>query len=99
LFAYVSGSAFVFIQIFKLDQAVFGALFALNALGIALGPFTSGRLSNAPAKQMVSTGLAIGPVASALLVLLAVRQALMPLSAMPLLMLSTFFLHNPLIKA
>ena len=42
LFAYVSGSAFVFIEIFKLDQRVFGALFALNALGIALGAFTSG---------------------------------------------------------
>jgi DHA1 family bicyclomycin/chloramphenicol resistance-like MFS transporter len=90
LFAYVSGSAFVFIEIFKLDQAVFGVLFALNALGLALGAFTSGRFSNVPAKQMVSTGLAIGLVASALLVLLTVRKALTPLSAMPFLMLHTF---------
>jgi DHA1 family bicyclomycin/chloramphenicol resistance-like MFS transporter len=90
LFAYVSGSAFVFIEIFKLDQAVFGALFALNALGIALGAFTSGRLSNVPAKQMVSTGLGIGLIASAFLVLLTVKQVLTPFSAMPLLMLNTF---------
>jgi len=90
LFAYVSGSAFVFIEIFKLNQVVFGALFALNALGIALGAFTSGKLSNVPAKQMISTGLVIGLVAGVLLVLLTVRKALTPLSAMPLLMLNTF---------
>src|SRR6516165_6269061 len=90
LFAYVSGSAFVFIEIFKLDQAVFGILFALNALGIDLGAFTSGRLSNVPAKQMVSTGLGIGLIASAFLVLLTAKQVLTPFSAMPLLMLNTF---------
>jgi len=67
-------------------------LASLTKIGISLplGAFTSGRLSNVPAKQMVSTGLAIGLVASVLLVLLTVRQALTPLSAMPWLMLNTF---------
>jgi DHA1 family bicyclomycin/chloramphenicol resistance-like MFS transporter len=90
LFAYVSGSAFVFIEIFKLDQRAFGALFALNALGIALGALTTGRLSGTPAKRMISIGLAIGLAASAMLVLLTVVHAITPLSAMPFLMLSTF---------
>jgi len=60
LFAYVSGLAFVFIEIFKLDRRIFGVLFALNALGIALGALTTGRLSGIPAKRIISTGLAIG---------------------------------------
>jgi len=90
LFAYVSGSAFVFIEIFKLDQRAFGALFALNALGIALGALTTGRLSGTPAKRMISIGLAIGLAASAMLVLLTVVHAITPLSAMPFLMLNTF---------
>jgi MFS transporter, DHA1 family, multidrug resistance protein len=90
LFAYVSGSAFVFIEIFKLDQRVFGALFALNALGIALGALTTGRLSVIPAKRMISTGLATGLAANGVLVLLTVAHAIAPLSAMPFLMLSTF---------
>jgi MFS transporter, DHA1 family, multidrug resistance protein len=90
LFAYVSGSAFVFIEIFKLDQRMFGVLFALNALGIALGALVAGRLSGAPAKQMISTGLAIALVTSGALVFLAVVHAINPLSAMPFLMLNTF---------
>jgi DHA1 family bicyclomycin/chloramphenicol resistance-like MFS transporter len=90
LFAYVSGSAFVFMEIFKLDQRAFGALFALNALGIALGALTTGRLSGTPAKRMISIGLTIGLAASAMLVLLTVVHAITPLSAMPFLMLSTF---------
>jgi MFS transporter, DHA1 family, multidrug resistance protein len=90
LFAYVSGSAFVFIEIFKLDQRVFGALFALNALGIAIGAFAVARLSNFQPKQLVSAGLAIALAASGMLVLLTLRHALTPLSATPWLMLNTF---------
>jgi DHA1 family bicyclomycin/chloramphenicol resistance-like MFS transporter len=90
LFAYVAGSAFVFIEIFKLDQRVFGALFALNAFGIAIGAFTVARLSNFRPKQLISMGLAIALVVSATLVLLTVRHALTPFSAAPLLMLNTF---------
>jgi DHA1 family bicyclomycin/chloramphenicol resistance-like MFS transporter len=90
LFAYVSGSAFVFIEIFKLDQRLFGLLFALNALGIALGALTTGRLSGIPAKQMISTGMAIGLATSGILFLLTIGHAISPISAMPFLMLNTF---------
>jgi MFS transporter, DHA1 family, multidrug resistance protein len=90
LFAYVSGSAFVFIEIFKLDQRMFGVLFALNALGIALGALTTGRLSEIPAKQMISTGLAIGLGTSGMLFLLTIGHGISPISAMPFLMLNTF---------
>jgi DHA1 family bicyclomycin/chloramphenicol resistance-like MFS transporter len=90
LFAYVSGSAFVFIEIFKIDQRMFGVLFALNALGIALGALTTGRLSGIPAKRMISTGLVIGLTSSGMLVLLTIVHALTPTSAMPFLMLNTF---------
>jgi DHA1 family bicyclomycin/chloramphenicol resistance-like MFS transporter len=90
LFAYVSGSAFVFIEIFKLDQRMFGVLFALNALGIALGALTTGRLSGIPAKQMVSTGLAIGVATTGMLFLLTIGHAISSVSAMPFLMLNTF---------
>jgi DHA1 family bicyclomycin/chloramphenicol resistance-like MFS transporter len=89
LFAYVSGSAFVFIEIFKLDQRMFGILFALNAFGIALGAFITGRLSGFPAKRMISIGLAIGLLTSGALVFLTVAHIITPLSAMPFLMLST----------
>jgi MFS transporter, DHA1 family, multidrug resistance protein len=90
LFAYVSGSAFVFIEIFKLDQRMFGMLFALNALGIALGALTTGRSSGIPAKRMISAGLAIGLATGGMLVLLTIGHALTPISAMPFLMLNTF---------
>jgi DHA1 family bicyclomycin/chloramphenicol resistance-like MFS transporter len=90
LFAYVSGSAFVFIEIFKVDQRMFGVLFALNALGIALGALVAGRLSGASAKQMITTGLAIALGTSGALVFLTVVHAITPLSAMPFLMLNTF---------
>ena len=90
LFAYVSGSAFVFIEIFKLDQRMFGLLFALNALGIALGALTTGRFSGIPAKRMISAGLAIGLVTGGILVLLTIGHAITPSSAMPFLMLNTF---------
>jgi MFS transporter, DHA1 family, multidrug resistance protein len=90
LFAYVSGSAFVFIDIFKLDQQTFGGLFALNAVGLALGGLAASRLSAIPAKRMISTGLAIGMAASGMLVLLTVTRTITPLSAMPFLMIYTF---------
>jgi MFS transporter, DHA1 family, multidrug resistance protein len=90
LFAYVSGSAFVFVEIFKLDQRMFGALFALNAFGIALGALVTGRLSGLSAKRTITTGLTIGLITSGVLVLLTMTHVITPLAAMPFLMLNTF---------
>jgi DHA1 family bicyclomycin/chloramphenicol resistance-like MFS transporter len=90
LFAYVSGSAFVFIEIFKLDQRMFGALFALNAFGIALGALVTGRLSGISAKRTITTGLTISLITSGALVFLTMNHAITPLTAMPFLMLNTF---------
>jgi MFS transporter, DHA1 family, multidrug resistance protein len=90
LFAYVSGSAFVFIEIFKFDQRMFGILFALNAVGLAVGALTTGRLSRIPAKRMISTGLSIALASSGMLVLLAAVHAITPLTIMPFLILNTF---------
>jgi MFS transporter, DHA1 family, multidrug resistance protein len=90
LFAYVSGSAFVFIEIFKLDQRMFGALFALNAFGIALGALVTGRLSGISAKPTITTGLTISLITSGVLVFLTMAHAITPLTAMPFLILNTF---------
>src|SRR5208282_3454495 len=90
LFAYVSGAAFVFIDIFRLDQQTFGGLFALNAFGLAVGGIAASRLSGIPTKRMISIGLAIGLGAIGMLVLLTVGHTITALSAMPFLMMNTF---------
>jgi MFS transporter, DHA1 family, multidrug resistance protein len=50
LFAYVSGSAFVFIDVFGVDPRIYGALFAVNAFAISMGLVTR-TLSMAPWKH------------------------------------------------
>ena len=90
LFAYVSGAAFVFIDIFKVDQQTFGLLFALNALALALGGLATSRTSGIQPKKMISFGLVIALTASGALVLLTVTHAITTLTAMPFLMISTF---------
>ena len=92
LFAYVSGSAFVFIEVFKVDAHVYGALFAVNAFFIAIGAFTSGRLATrrVSGKRIIITGLVIGVVTSGLLLAFAISGITTLASTMPLLMLNTF---------
>jgi MFS transporter, DHA1 family, multidrug resistance protein len=92
LFAYVSGSAFVFIDVFKVDPRIFGALFALNALAIAVGAFVSGRLSSrkVSANQLIIIGLIISSAATAALFGGAIFGWLNAVSIMPLLILNTF---------
>jgi DHA1 family bicyclomycin/chloramphenicol resistance-like MFS transporter len=92
LFAYVSGSAFVFIEVFKVDAHVYGGLFAVNAFCIAIGAFTSGRLATrrVSGKRIIITGLVIGVVTSGLLLAFAISGITTLASTMPLLMLNTF---------
>jgi len=92
LFAYVSGSAFVFIEVFKVDAHVYGGLFAVNAFCIAMGAFTSGTLATrrVSGKRIIITGLGIGVVTSGLLLAFALGGITTLASTMPLLMLNTF---------
>jgi DHA1 family bicyclomycin/chloramphenicol resistance-like MFS transporter len=92
LFAYVSGSAFVFIDVFKVDPRVFGALFAVNAFAIALGAFTSGWLSTrgVSTNRLIIVGLIISFCATAALFAGTLFGWLNVISIMPLLILNTF---------
>ena len=92
LFAYVSGSAFVFIEVFKVDSHVYGGLFAVNAFCLAIGAFTSGRLATRgiSGRRLIITGLIIGLISSALLLVFAGGRIMTLASTMPLLMLNTF---------
>jgi MFS transporter, DHA1 family, multidrug resistance protein len=92
LFAYVSGSAFVFIDVFGVDPRIYGALFAVNAFAIAVGAFTSGRLSTrgVAANRLILAGLLISFFATAALFGGAILGLLNAFSIMPLLILNTF---------
>jgi DHA1 family bicyclomycin/chloramphenicol resistance-like MFS transporter len=92
LFAYVSGSAFVFIDVFKVDPRIFGALFAVNAFAIAIGAFVSGRLSTraVSANRLIIVGLIISSGATAALFGGAFFGWLNAVSIMPFLILNTF---------
>jgi MFS transporter, DHA1 family, multidrug resistance protein len=92
LFAYVSGSAFVFIDVFGLDPRIYGALFAVNAFAIAVGAFLSGRLSThgVGTNRLILAGLLISFFATAALFSGAILGWLNAFSIMPLLILNTF---------
>ena len=92
LFAYVAGSAFVFIEVFKVDARIYGALFAVNAFAIGVGAFTSGRLSvrGISANRLIIAGLIISSCACGLLLTGALLGWLNVISIMPLLILNTF---------
>jgi MFS transporter, DHA1 family, multidrug resistance protein len=92
LFAYVSGSAFVFIEVFGVDPRIYGALFAVNAFAIAVGAFTSGQLGTrgVAANRLILAGLFISFCANACLFGGAIFGWLNAFSIMPLLILNTF---------
>jgi DHA1 family bicyclomycin/chloramphenicol resistance-like MFS transporter len=92
LFAYVSGSAFVFIDVFKVDPRIYGALFAVNAFAIAIGAFVSGRLSTrgVSTNRLIIVGLVISFGATTALFGGAIFGGLNAFSIMPLLILNTF---------
>jgi MFS transporter, DHA1 family, multidrug resistance protein len=92
LFAYVSGSAFVFIDVFGVDPRVYGALFAVNAFAIAVGAFIGGRLSTrgVSTNRLIIAGLLISFCATSALFGGAIMGWLNAFSIMPLLILNTF---------
>src|SRR6202522_204846 len=92
LFAYVSGSAFVFIDVFGVDFRIYGALFAVNAFAIAVGAFIGGRLSTrgVSTNRLIIAGLLISFCATSALFGGAIMGWLDAFSIMPLLILNTF---------
>lgn len=92
LFAYVSGSAFVFIDVFGVDPRIYGALFAVNAFAIAVGAFIGGRLSTrgVSTNRLIMAGLLISFCATSALFGGAIMGWLNAFSIMPLLILNTF---------
>jgi DHA1 family bicyclomycin/chloramphenicol resistance-like MFS transporter len=92
LFAYVSGSAFVFIDVFGVDPRIYGALFAVNAFAIAVGAFIGGRLSirGVSTNRLIIAGLLISFCATSALFAGAIMGWLNAFSIMPLLILNTF---------
>ena len=75
LFAYVSGSSLVLIQILHVSRRAYGALFAVTSIGLMIGALTSARLSRRGVThaRLISWGL--GAIVASALVLLAVTIA------------------------
>ncbi|MFI7251439.1 multidrug effflux MFS transporter [Micromonospora chalcea] len=66
LFAYISGSSFVFQDVFGVSAAVFSVIFGVNALGlVAVGQLNARLLDRFPPRRLLVTALAVGLVAAA----------------------------------
>lgn len=76
LFSFISGSSFVFIEIYRVPPQWYGASFALAVLGYIFGALMSGRLaSRAPADAMIRVGGALGAAAALAMLPLAATAA------------------------
>ena len=72
LFAFISGSPFVLIEVYGVAPARFGLYFALSAVGIMLGAFTNSRLLRRHSgERVLRLGLGCFAVAGAALLLIA----------------------------
>jgi DHA1 family bicyclomycin/chloramphenicol resistance-like MFS transporter len=71
-FAFISGSAFVLIEVLGVAPDVYGLCFALVAFGIMTGSFLAGRLAaRAGIDRLIAAGTALGAAAGALMAALA----------------------------
>ncbi|TDD17249.1 multidrug effflux MFS transporter [Nonomuraea diastatica] len=71
LFIYISGSAFVFHQVYGVSSGLFSLIFAVNAFGSLAGGILFGRLAaRVRFNTLLIAGLALSLVAAAVLVLL-----------------------------
>lgn len=70
MFAYITGSPFVYIELFHVDPRYFGFLFGLNVVGLVLGNWLNGRfVVRFGYRRMLGMGCAVGALgAIALLV-------------------------------
>lgn len=78
LFAYITGSEFVFTQIFRLSEQQFSLLFAVNAMGVIVGNFGNRYLLKKwPVDKILGAALLLNVVAGAALLLLVQAQSLL----------------------
>lgn len=72
LFSFISGSPFVFIEVYGVPPGRFGLYFALSAVGIVLGALANGRLvRNRPPERVLRLGLMLLACAGAAMLVLA----------------------------
>lgn len=77
LFAYISGSPFVYQDVFGLSPQLFGVLFGVNSLGLILLAQVNGRIvGRFGPRRMLFIGLSFGLAGGVLLILAATTMAL-----------------------
>jgi DHA1 family bicyclomycin/chloramphenicol resistance-like MFS transporter len=89
MFAYISGSPFVFIVQEGFSPRAFGLIFACTAIGLMIGSVLAGRLARRHVgAQVMATGLLVSAVASAAVLTLALTGHFSLATALPLLVLN-----------
>ncbi len=72
LFAYVSGSPFVFTRVFGIPQEQFGYFFALNVVGLIIGNFINGQfVMRYGHRVMLTAGVAVMSSASVIMLIMS----------------------------
>jgi DHA1 family bicyclomycin/chloramphenicol resistance-like MFS transporter len=92
MFAYVSNSPLLMMKVFHVSARHFGFLFATTAMGIMLGAFINGKLSErgVPPSIPLQVGLIIAVTASATSLAITAYGVASVLTLMPFLFLGTF---------
>ena len=92
LFAYVSGSPLVMLELLHVSPRVYGLLFATTASGITAGAFLSGRLNarGVAPSRLLTGGLVLAATASVLLLVIAASGMARVSTLLPPLVLCTF---------
>lgn len=85
VFAYVSGTPFVYQEIYGVSPQAFSFLFALNGIGIMIGSKLTGRLSSRISEsKILSVGLFISITASLFLVVMTLIEPPLLFIVLPL---------------
>jgi MFS transporter, DHA1 family, multidrug resistance protein len=75
-FAYVSGSPFVFIELYAVPTALYGYLFAINIVGMMIGSALNSRLvGRFGIDRMLAAGVGVGAAAGVALVVFGITGA------------------------
>ncbi|WP_040513767.1 Bcr/CflA family efflux MFS transporter [Gracilibacillus halophilus] len=84
-FAYVSGTPFIYQDIYHVSSFVFSILFGMNGLAIIFGSFLVGRLSGRfEERSLLRTGVLISLTANTVLLIMTIIQAPLVMIVLPL---------------